>query len=171
VQKVLDYVKQLGVATKEDTDAFGELEKRMAQMGLKAESLGRKVLGGENGFTRQIIEAADFMNMSPGEANAKFWSKESWSWVRPAATSRAATRKQKPFRRRGAFTRRRRRKPIRAAAARAASIRTSRCGREVGGSIVSSVPSRARRPMERFSSTHPGGRKGHWRSIPGRYGA
>jgi hypothetical protein len=44
LQKVLDYVKKIGVATKEDTDAFGELEKRIGQMGVKAESLGRKIM-------------------------------------------------------------------------------------------------------------------------------
>ena len=86
IEKVLAYMNKLGVATNNQTDAFGELEKRFSQMGLKAESLGRKLLGGdpetgEGGFARQIIEAADFMNMKPGEANSKFWSKESWSWL------------------------------------------------------------------------------------------
>lgn len=81
LEKVLDYVRKIGTVTREDTDAFGELEKRMNQMGLKAESLGRKLLGGENGGAKQIIEMADFFNMSPGDAAAKFWSKSSWSWV------------------------------------------------------------------------------------------
>jgi hypothetical protein len=68
VQKVLDYVKKIGVATKEDTDAFGELEKRISQMGVKAESLGRKFLGGKGGGASMIIEAADLLNMTPAEA-------------------------------------------------------------------------------------------------------
>ena len=61
-QQVLDYVNKIGVATKADTDAFGELEKRMSQMGLKAESLGRKVLGGESGGASRIVALADELN-------------------------------------------------------------------------------------------------------------
>jgi hypothetical protein len=68
IQKVLEYVQKLGVATKEDTDAFGELEKRIGQMGVKAESLGRKVLGVEGGVAAKIMEVADILNMSPGDA-------------------------------------------------------------------------------------------------------
>lgn len=67
-KEVLDYVRRIGLATKEDIDEFGELEKRMAQMGLKAESLGRKLLGGKNGGASQIMQTADFLNKSPGEA-------------------------------------------------------------------------------------------------------
>lgn len=68
VKEVLDYVKKIGTATHEDADAFGELEKRINQMGLKAESLGRKVLGGEGGWAAKILEIADILNMTPGEA-------------------------------------------------------------------------------------------------------
>lgn len=71
-QAVLDYVKKIGVATKDDTDAFGELEKRMNQMGIKAESLGRKLLGGEGGGASTIIRFADWLNESPGEAGHDF---------------------------------------------------------------------------------------------------
>jgi len=70
IQKVLDYVQKLGVATKADTDAFGELEKRLGQMGVKAESLGRKLLGGEGGGAEMIMGLADWLNKSPGEAGA-----------------------------------------------------------------------------------------------------
>ncbi len=68
LQKVLDLVTKIGVATTSDTDAFGELEKRMGMMGLKAESLGRKVLGGEGGIASGIMELADVLNMTPGDA-------------------------------------------------------------------------------------------------------
>jgi hypothetical protein len=68
LQKVLDLVAKIGVATTADTDAFGELEKRMGMMGLKAESLGRKVLGGEGGVASGIMELADILNMTPGDA-------------------------------------------------------------------------------------------------------
>lgn len=70
-KEVLDYVQKIGIATKDDTDAFGELEKRLSQMGLKAESLGRKLIAGDGsggslgGF---IMELADVLNMKPGEA-------------------------------------------------------------------------------------------------------
>lgn len=75
LQAVLDYVKKIGVATANDVDAFGELEKRMSQMGLKAESLGRKLLGGENGGASKIIRFADWLNLSPGDAweSTKGW--------------------------------------------------------------------------------------------------
>lgn len=66
--QVLDYVRKIGVATKADTDAFGELEKRIGQMGVKAESLGRKMLGGKNGGAEQIMSTADFLNKPAGEA-------------------------------------------------------------------------------------------------------
>lgn len=68
LQKVLDYVTKIGTATHADTDAFGELEKRIGAMGLKAESLGRKVLGGEGGVASKIMELADILNMTPGDA-------------------------------------------------------------------------------------------------------
>lgn len=71
LQKVLDLVKQIGVATNADTDAFGELEKRIGMMGLKADSIGRKVLGGDNGVAKHVIDAADFLSLTPGEAGAK----------------------------------------------------------------------------------------------------
>jgi hypothetical protein len=66
MQKVLDYVQKIGGATRESIDAFGELEKRMNQMGLKAESLGRKLLGGEGGGASKIVALAD-------ELNKPFW--------------------------------------------------------------------------------------------------
>lgn len=68
-QEVLDYVKKIGVATKDDVDAFGELEKRMSQMGLKAESLGRQMLGGQGGGASRIIALADELNKPIGEAH------------------------------------------------------------------------------------------------------
>lgn len=71
LQAVLDYVRKIGVATKADTDAFGELEKRMGQMGVKADSMARKLLGGERGGATQIIETADFLNLPAGEALTK----------------------------------------------------------------------------------------------------
>lgn len=127
IEKVLEYMRKLGVATNTQTDAFGELEKRISQMGLKAESLGRKLLGGdpqtgEGGFARQIIEMADFLNMKPGEANAKFWSRESWSWVPGLAQDkpRSSFEEQKMFPGgRGKFTSQTEKEQyIRAAAAR-----------------------------------------------------
>ena len=71
LQKVLDYVQKIGVANQGNLDTFGELEKRINSMGLKAESLGRKVLTGENGkggLAGAIMEWADVLNMTPGEA-------------------------------------------------------------------------------------------------------
>src|SRR5882762_1444903 len=67
-QEVLDYVKKIGIATKDDVDAFGELEKRMSQMGLKAESLGRQLLGGQGGGASRIIALADELNKPISEA-------------------------------------------------------------------------------------------------------
>lgn len=87
LQKVLDYVQKIGAATKADTDAFGELEKRIGQMGLKGESLGRKAFGGDGtggslaGF---IMESADVLNMTPGEA---------WAYLN--RTDRQATRNRR----------------------------------------------------------------------------
>jgi hypothetical protein len=72
MQAVLDYVKRIGVATSEDIDAFTELEKRMGLMGLKAESIGRKLLGGEDGIASKIIRLADWLNKSPGDAGRDF---------------------------------------------------------------------------------------------------
>jgi hypothetical protein len=71
LQKVLDLVTKIGVATSQDADAFGELEKRIGMMGLKAESLGRRVLGGDNGVAKHIIDTADFLALTPAEAGAK----------------------------------------------------------------------------------------------------
>lgn len=68
VQKVLDYVRKLGVATREDIDAFGELEKRISNMGVKAESLGRQALGGEHGVASRINALADELNKPISEA-------------------------------------------------------------------------------------------------------
>lgn len=68
LKQVLDYVNRIGVSTKADTDSFGELEKRMAQMGLKAESLGRKILGGEGGVASRINAVADELNKPISEA-------------------------------------------------------------------------------------------------------
>lgn len=72
LQKVLDYVQKIGVATRGDTDAFGELEKRISQMGLKAESLGRQALGdgkdGSRGLASVIIALADELNKPISEA-------------------------------------------------------------------------------------------------------
>lgn len=68
LQKVLDYVNKIGVSTASDIDKFGELEKRFNSMGLKAESIGRQVLGGEHGGASVIMEIADFLNMTPGDA-------------------------------------------------------------------------------------------------------
>lgn len=68
LQKVLDLVTKIGTATSADTDAFGELEKRIGLMGQKSESLGRKILGGEGGVASAIMEMADILNMSPSEA-------------------------------------------------------------------------------------------------------
>lgn len=72
LQKVLDLVSKIGVATTEDTDAFGELEKRMGLMGLKSEQIGRQVLGGEGGGASIIMRLADWLNRSPGEAGSEF---------------------------------------------------------------------------------------------------
>jgi hypothetical protein len=71
VKQVLDYVNKIGVATHEDVDAFGELEKRMSQMGLKAESLARNVLGGEHGGASRITALAD--ELSKPFLEAKPW--------------------------------------------------------------------------------------------------
>ena len=73
-REVLDYVNKIGVATKADTDAFGELEKRMNQMGLKAESLGRKLLGGEGGGASRITALAD-------ELNKPFFEAKPWDAI------------------------------------------------------------------------------------------
>jgi hypothetical protein len=72
LQKVLDYVKKIGVATREDTDAFGELEKRINQIGLKAESLGRKFfntkINEEDSVASMVTGVADWLNLSPSDA-------------------------------------------------------------------------------------------------------
>lgn len=72
LEKVLDLVKKIGVATSADTDAFGELEKRIGMMGLKAEAIGRKVLGdgedGSRGLASRIISLADELNKPASEA-------------------------------------------------------------------------------------------------------
>lgn len=72
LQKVLDYVNKIGTATHADAEAFGELEKRIGQMGLKGEQLGRQLLGGENGGASIIMRLADWLNKSPGEAGSEF---------------------------------------------------------------------------------------------------
>lgn len=93
-KEVLDYVMKIGVATKDDTDAFGELEKRMSQMVVKAESLGRKVLGGDDGFAENIIRLADWLNESPGDAlsdAAKFWGPGGGAWNKKAKGSTSST--------------------------------------------------------------------------------
>jgi hypothetical protein len=73
LKQVLDYVNKIGVATRGDTDAFGELEKRINQMGLKAESLGRAALGdgkdGSRGLASIIIALADELNKPVSEAH------------------------------------------------------------------------------------------------------
>jgi hypothetical protein len=84
-KEVLDYVQKIGVATKENVDTFGELEKRMNQMGLKAESLGRKLLGGENGGASYIMRLADWLNESPGDA-----MKDMWEWLNSSRKARSA---------------------------------------------------------------------------------
>lgn len=68
LQKVLDLVTKIGVVTTADTDAFGELEKRMGLMGLKSEQIGRQILGGDNGGASIIIRLADWLNKKPGAA-------------------------------------------------------------------------------------------------------
>lgn len=86
VKEVLDYIKKIGVATRESTDAFGELEKRMGQIGAKAESLGREVLVGEEGkggLGSVILEIADVLNM-------KEWS-AAWDYLN--RTDRMALRR------------------------------------------------------------------------------
>ena len=78
-QEMLDRINQLGPATKAATDAAGELERRWNSIGVKADAFGRKVLN--SGVGNQVTEAADFLNLSPGEAMAKFWSRSSWAWL------------------------------------------------------------------------------------------
>lgn len=71
LQQVLNYVNKIGTSGKDATDTFGELEKRFAGMGLKAESLARKLLtgdGGKGGIAAAIMEWADVLNMKPAEA-------------------------------------------------------------------------------------------------------
>jgi len=88
LQKVLDYVNKIGVSTKGDIDAFGELEKRISQMGLKAESLGRKALGdgenGEAGIASKIIQLADILNMTPGQIWNNLTTTGTWGGKQPA---------------------------------------------------------------------------------------
>lgn len=98
--QVLDYVKKIGVATRQDTDAFGELEKRINQMGLKAESLGRKLLAG-NGESRSpaaaIIALADELNKPAAEARP-------WDAIFGWGEYANKTATPKLFESRGAFT-------------------------------------------------------------------
>lgn len=91
LQKVLDYVNKIGTATSADVDAFGELEKRINQMGVKAESLGRKLLGGEEGGASKIIRLADWLNLSPGEA----WDSTK-SWVKSLYQLPGDTKEERP---------------------------------------------------------------------------
>lgn len=88
LQKVLDYVNKIGTSTKGDIDAFGELEKRISQMGLKAESLGRKALGdgpnGEEGAASKVIQLADVLNLTPGEIWNNLTTTGTWLGKKPA---------------------------------------------------------------------------------------
>lgn len=71
IQKVLELLRQVRTASEDDINTFGELEKRIGLMGVKAESLGRKMLSGDNGrggLAAIIMEAADVLNMGPSEA-------------------------------------------------------------------------------------------------------
>lgn len=86
---VLDYVKKIGVATKEDTDAFGELEKRINQMGVKAEALGRQILGGKDGIASYIMRLADWLSLKPGEAGKQFMQMIGASPSAPAGSTEA----------------------------------------------------------------------------------
>ena len=88
-QEMLDRVNQLGPATKAATDAAGELERRWNSIGVKADAFGRKVLN--SGVGNQVTEAADFLNLSPGEAMAKFWSRSSWAWLLGGDETKSAT--------------------------------------------------------------------------------
>jgi hypothetical protein len=63
MKEILDYVQRIGAATPSATDAAGEFEKRWGQIGLKAESIGRKL-----GVFTAAIKAADFLNLTPSEA-------------------------------------------------------------------------------------------------------
>jgi hypothetical protein len=54
-------------------------------MGVKAESLGRKVLGGENGGASYITRLADWLNESPGDAGRDFWA---WLTSAPKAPAK-----------------------------------------------------------------------------------
>jgi hypothetical protein len=71
VQKMLDRVNKLGPATKEATDAAGELERRWNSMGVKADAIGRKILNGDGSggsLGNFITELSDVLNMTPGQA-------------------------------------------------------------------------------------------------------
>jgi len=110
VKEVLDYVQKIGVATEKDIDAFGELEKRMGQMGLKAESLGRKTFNSDLGHgdtvAGYITGAADWLNLSPGDA----WDalvkrlKKEWGWTQEQLGGAAAKTNAEGYAGAGAFT-------------------------------------------------------------------
>jgi hypothetical protein len=66
VQQMLDKVNKLGPATKEATDAAGDLEKRWNSIGVKADAVGRKVLN--SGVGARITGLADELNKPISEA-------------------------------------------------------------------------------------------------------
>jgi hypothetical protein len=59
IRKVLELVRELHTATEQDISAFGELEKRIGLMGVRAEGIGRTMLGGDHGLAARIIALAD----------------------------------------------------------------------------------------------------------------
>lgn len=64
-KEILDYVRQIGTATKADTVAAGELETRWENLKLRSEKIGRTVL---TWATPYIGAVADWLNKSPRDA-------------------------------------------------------------------------------------------------------
>lgn len=62
-KKMLDYVNAMGPATDKSVDAAGELQRRWNAIFVRSEGAGRQA-----GVIPSILKAADFLNMTPGQA-------------------------------------------------------------------------------------------------------
>lgn len=164
LQKILDYVQKIGVATNASTDAFGELEKRIGSMGLKAESLGRKLLGdgadGSRGFASVIMGLADELNKPASEARP--WDAIfGWGEYAPGKSGGKLFPSQAPT---GAFTSQSEKEQfIRAEAAKRGinpNIAMAVAKSEGFNNFVSTIPGETSYGAYQLHVT-PGGRGGH----------
>jgi hypothetical protein len=104
VQRMLDLVNKMGPATKEATDAAGDLEKRWNKIFVRTDAAGR-----QSGLIPAINKASDVLNMTPAEIYDYLTNPN--SKVRKPGTS-WMPRRAPPARNRAAPSRhRRRRKP------------------------------------------------------------